>query len=172
MKEKCLRYVSLAVAAILLVMLCGFLLRPVAKIGSKTVRLCEYLSFAMENIECLTGKMAEDIALDQLAEKAGVTVEDNEIKEEASRRQINGNEGKKLCRKVILHQRLIEEYASGITVTVEEVREYYEAHKEQYAAFEPMFELIKRDIQMELGTAKYEESLERILTENEVKILK
>lgn len=169
MKKKLLRYTSLAFIVILLIIICEFSLRPVAKIGSKTVRMHELLSYAIKNTEYETERMAEDIALERLAEEAGVKV--YEIENEVLQLEMNRNKGKKLCRKVILHQRLIEKYAAEITVTAEEARKYYEEHKDQYGGTEPEFERIKHDIQMESGTEKYEELFEKIMTENEVQIL-
>ena len=172
MKRKYLWYAGVSIMAILLIMTAEFALRPIAKIGDRTVRMYEFLSYEFTDKENGIEKMAEDIAFEKLIQGIGVTVTESEIAEEADKLKMCDDEEKALCRKTILHQKAIEKYASEVTVTADEARQYYETHKERYGGTEPEFEHIKYDIQMESGIKKYEESLERIMSENEIQILK
>lgn len=149
-----------------------YITKPIAKVGNDTVRMYEFIGYALSNNQHVLERMADDIAFKKLIEETGVKVSEAEVKREMNALKKHSNISYETCLESILHQKAIDKYASEIQVTAENARKYYENNKWRYGETEPEFEKIKSDMQMEMGVAKYEERLYKIREECKVSIYK
>lgn len=148
-----------------------FLLKPIAKIGNDTVRAYEFIGAALSDEQYVLEKMADDLAFKKLIEETGVTASDEEVQREMKELSKYSDISYDTCLKTILRQRTVEKYASDFQVTAEKMRSYYENNKWLYGEEEPDFEMVRSDMQMEMGVAKYEERLYEIRQEYKVSII-
>ena len=161
------------VVVIVLVILTGyFIFKPIAKVGNDTVRMYEFMGYAISDKPHGLERMADDLAFEKLIKETGVSVSEEEIRKEFGYMQTKSDISYKTCRKTILYQKAIEKYASEVQVSADEARSYYESNKEHYGETEPDFAQVRNDMRMEMGVAKYEERLYQIREETKVKLLK
>ena len=149
-----------------------FLLKPIAKVGNDTVRMYEFIGYAMSDEQHVLERMADDLAFKKLVDETEVTVTEEEVYAEMNALKKNSDISYETCLKSILHQKAIEKYASEFQITADKARSYYENNKWRYGETEPDFEKVKSDMQMEMGVAKYEERLYKIREECKVSIIK
>lgn len=149
-----------------------FLLKPIARVGNDTVRMYEFIGYAMSDEQHVLERMADELAFKKLVEETKVTVTEEEVNAEMNALKKNSDISYETCLKSILHQKAIEKYASEFQITADKARSYYENNKWRYGETEPDFEKVKSDMQMEMGVAKYEERLYRIREECKVSIIK
>ena len=149
-----------------------FLLKPIAKIGNDTVRAYEFIGTALSDEQYVLEKMADDQTFKKLIEETGATASDEEVQREMKELSKYSYISYDTCLETILHQRVVEKYASDFQATADKVRNYYENNKWLYGEEEPDFEIVKSDMQMEMGVAKYEERLYEIRQEYKVSIIK
>lgn len=147
------------------------MLKPIAKIGNDTVKMHEFIKYALSDKELVLEKMADDTAFGKLIEEKGVTVSEEEVQKEMEALKGQTDITYKTCLRSILHQKAIDKYASEFKVTVEEARRYYENNRSYYGETEPDFEKVESDMQMEMGVAEYEERLYKIRKEYKVSII-
>lgn len=171
MRRKILICCAFVVFGVIVIVTGQIVLQPIAKVGNNTVRMYEFIGYALGNEQYVLEKVADDIAFHRLIEEVGVTVTEAEIKKEMDALEKHSDISYETCKKAILCQKAIEKYASGIQVTVETAREYYEKNKGCYGDAEPEYERVKADMQMEMGVAKYEERLCQIRQEYTVSYL-
>ena len=149
-----------------------FLLKPIARVGNDTVRMYELMGYTLSDEQYILERMADELAFEKLIKESGVSVSDDEIRNELKAMQQDADISYKTCRKAILHQKVIEQYASEFEISAERARNYYENNKSRYGEKEPDFAQIKNEMQMEMGVAKYEERLYKIREECKVSIIK
>lgn len=145
-------------------------LKPIANVGNYTIRIFDFISFAMSDKQHVLERMADDIAFKQMIEETGVSVSEDEIQNEMNVSGQHSDISYEACAEAILHQKAIEKYALEFQITADKARSYYEDNKWRYGDTEPDFEKVKSDMQMELGVAKYEERLYKIREECKVYI--
>ena len=170
MKKVIIKSCVLVLISVIVIITACFLFKPIAKVGSDTVRVYELLQFTLENPSCELERLSNNMAFEKVITDAGVEVSDEEVKEELERVSLDKDVSFEMCKKAILHQKVIEKFASKCEVSVSEAREYYEKNKEQYGETEPEFEKVKTDMQMQMGAKIYDEKLEKIMEENKVEI--
>ena len=150
------------------------ILKPVGYVGNKKIRACDVYRFAMTDRENTINRIKDEMVFEKLVDELELTVSDSEIKSEMlnfeAESKFEEKQLYKMCRKTILHQKAIDHLASEVSVSADEARTYYDANKEKYGDTEPDFESVKHDIQMQTGGKKYEELLDKIAAENEVKL--
>lgn len=172
MKKKVIICCAFAIFFVIVIVIGHFLLKPIAKVGTDTVRMYEFIGYAISDEQHVLGRMAEDLAFKKLIEETQVTVTEEEVNAEMNALKKQSDISYETCLKSILHQKAIEKYASEFEITADKARNYYENNKWRYGEAEPDFEKVKSDMQMEMGVAKYEERLYKIREENKVSIIK
>lgn len=172
MKKKVIICCAFAIFFVIVIVTGHFLLKPIAKVGTDTVRMYEFIGYAISDEQHVLGRMAEDLAFKKLIEEIQVTVTEEEVNAEMNALKKQSDISYETCLKSILHQKAIEKYASEFEITADKARAYYENNKWRYGEAEPDFEKVKSDMQMEMGVAKYEERLYKIREENKVSIIK
>ena len=169
MNKKIILSCVFIVLIVIVIMTGGFLLKPIAKVGNDTVRMYEFIGYAVSDNQIILERTAEKLAFKRIIEETNVTVSEAEIQTELN--AMNTSDiSYETCRKSMLQQKVIEKYASEVTITANAARIYYEENKGRYGENEPEFERVKSDMQMEMGVAKYEERLSKLKAEYAVSI--
>lgn len=160
-----------------LVLMTGYLamLTPVGNIGDKKIRLYDLCNMALLNKEELLEQRAYEMAFTKLCQELELTVTEDELMNEAEsvKMQFPDLDQKKLlhiCKESILRQKAIDKLSTEINITADLARKYYDSNSAKYGETEPEYEMIKHDMQMEMGERKYEEELAEIRSQYEVKI--
>lgn len=90
----------------------------------------KFLDFVKENV--LDSLVAQKLLV-QEAKKRNITVTDKEVEEEYNKeKQFNSKVTKEQIREYLLIDKLLAEYTKDVKVTEEELKKYYDEHKESF----------------------------------------
>ncbi|MBE3578716.1 MAG: peptidylprolyl isomerase [Caldanaerobacter subterraneus] len=90
----------------------------------------KFLDFVKENV--LDSLVAQKLLV-QEAKKKNITVTDKEVEEEYNKeKQFNSKVTKEQIREYLLIDKLLAEYTKDVKVTEEELKKYYDEHKESF----------------------------------------
>ena len=170
MKKKIFICCALVIFIVIVIVTGQFLLKPIAKVGNDTVRMYEFIGYALSDKQYVLERMSDDFAIKKLIEETQVTVTEEEVQNEMNAIKNNSDISYETCLESMLRQKVIDKYASEIQISADNARKYYEENKWRYGDTEPDFEKVKTDIQMEMGVAKYEERLYQLKEECRVVI--
>lgn len=171
MKKKIFICCALVIFIVIVIVTGQFLLKPIAKVGNDTVKMYEFIGYALSDKQHVLERMSDDIAFKKLIEETKVTVAEEEVHNEMNTLKNNSDISYETCLESILRQKVIDKYASETQISADSARKYYEENKWRYGETEPDFEKIKTDMQMETGVAEYEERLYKIREECSVSII-
>ena len=82
MKKRILFCCAFIIFIVIVIVTGQIVLQPIAMVGNDTVRMYEFIGYALENEQDVLEKVADDIAFQRLIEEVGVTVTEAEIKKE------------------------------------------------------------------------------------------
>lgn len=170
MKKKIIICCTFIIFFVIVIVTGQFLFKPIAKIGTDTVRMHEFIGYALSDKEYMLERMSDNFAIKKLIEETQVTVTEEEVQNEMNAIKNNSDISYETCLESMLRQKIIDKYASETQISADNARKYYEDNKWRYGDTEPDFEKIKTDMQMEMGVAKYEERLYQLKEECRVVI--